>query len=420
MGGLQDAVVGQVQRGLWKASVPIAADQETKGLTREAALKTAKQRQGAELVAEVARNGSLSYDVFNLSAESSRRLATGADLKTAMVDSDAVKRLEGGADLRESFFVAADGTVGVSQEPRQFKATLFDRAQRTFDFEDNPVYRKVVDKVFDSSKPDNGIPKLTVSQIEQMRQHLKPGDALLNGNNGSFIHGIVYVGQDADLQAQLERKWNLPAGSLHDQGIIIHALASDHPAVINGVTLPEAGTGVVLDTLESFVQRHPRDLMVAMSPTRMTDADRRAVVAAAKAEIGKPYDYVFDPTDESRMYCTKLVEHSLESVANAPRIDRQLFPLASIPGTNKGVLPQEMVMNDGLLMSPDMQIAWASPYVEKLQPFHKYEDIAAKYQAHDPTIMRTMPGVASMAGRRIEELRQASRLTEAELVKPAS
>lgn len=45
------------------------------------------------------------------------------------------------------------------------------------------------------SKPDS-TPRINAEQIAQLQAALQPGDLILNGNNNSFIHAILYTGND--------------------------------------------------------------------------------------------------------------------------------------------------------------------------------------------------------------------------------
>jgi hypothetical protein len=215
------------------------------------------------------------------------------------------------------------------------------------------------------------------------------------------------VGQDPGLQQQLERKWGLAPGALANEGLIIHSINEDHPGTLDGKPIPAAGVGVILDTLERYNARHPRETLAALRPKGFSDRDRRAVVEAASTSIGKRYDSAFNTPSDREMYCTTIVLRSLQAVPNAPRISDQLFPLVAIPKTNKGMVFQEMIMTDGFFFSEDLEVVWVNQHFAETTPYRKYKGIAEGFERHDPKLMHHMPGMASNASKRISEIEAA-------------
>lgn len=88
----------------------------------------------------------------------------------------------------------------------------------------------------------------------------------------------------------------------------------DHVAIFLRVasspyTLEAVRRGVVLQPIDSTVVRHSRN-GESIYIGRVTDSlDVAASIANALKELGKPYDFFFEPTD-SAVYCSELVERS--------------------------------------------------------------------------------------------------------------
>lgn len=378
----------QAASRFWQSEQKVSLQAAGSSTSRDRALQLAAQTPGADMIVESrAKDGQRQFDVYSFSVQ------TRPGSFSSLPQADAVKLVDkpldriaastGRAALR-GFMVSASGQVGGNIYPSQFEATRYERARQSLNLDQSPLWDKVVNKILSGSSEADDLPPIENAEIQHMKSRLQPGDILMNGNNGSFIHGILYVGQDAELQAQLEAQWQLPPGSLKGEGLIIHALASDSSKTLEGPDgrkqfLASGGTGVILDTIERYNQRHPRDVMLAVSVKDASAAERRAVVEEAKKMIGKPYDYSFNTVDDARMYCTEVVMKSWLASSKPPAFENQLHPLASLPTfvmdkmpaalasrfQDGGFLRQEMVMTDGLATSPDVDLVWASQNADR-------------------------------------------------------
>jgi hypothetical protein len=225
-------------------------------------------------------------------------------------------------------------------------------------------------------------PRITVASAEYaaMKRALKPGDIILCGNDDSFLHSIVYLGDGQIVHSLAQerpgRKRNL-ADSLFDSGAW---LADRMPlpqswreAISMHIrALPRStsdGIGVIHETLDSYFGRAHRDNVVVLRNPRLTPADLAAMRRFALAQVGKPYDYAFSTFDDSRMYCTEIVGKTLLAAAHAPRIPR----IAS----GAGPVRREMFLNEGFVASPDLVPVWKAKNYENT-PFGQAQPIAIR------------------------------------------
>jgi len=387
--------IGTQESGrLFKQQQAVSLQSAGSADNREAALKLAAQTPGADMIVESRQaDGRLHFDVYQLSVQIDRgafsTLQQADQVRLLDRPLERINQVSGKNALR-AFMVSASGQAGTHIYPSQFEDTRYERLRQRLNLDQSPLWDSFVNRILSGSSEPDDIPPIEMPEIQHMKSRLQPGDILMNGNNGSFIHGILYVGKDAELQARLEQQWSLPPGTLADEGLIIHALGSDSSRTveINGkkTFLAQSGTGVVIDTIDRYSQRHPRDVMIAVSVPGASEADRQAVVAEAKKHIGAPYDFSFNTGDDERMYCTELVMKSWLASSAPPDFQHQLHPLASLPGfvmdklpnwlagrfQDGGFLRQEMVMTDGLATSPDIELVWASQQADRSAFYQKH------------------------------------------------
>lgn len=159
------------------------------------------------------------------------------------------------------------------------------------------------------------LPRLSPARLAEMQTILQPGDVVQCGNDGSFIHALLYLGNDR----------------------IIHALAQ--PGNGRGMA------GVVQETLSGYFARVERDQAVVLRPT-WTATKLAKAKAYAEAQVGKPYDTLFLTDADDRFYCTELVTATLTK-AGVARIEPQLA---------KGIW--HVVTNDDLRRSPDLKVVY--------------------------------------------------------------
>lgn len=389
----KDPVIGRYDEGLTDLADKVSLQQAGRFETRTEATDFAQQQPGAEMVVENRdAGGKLGYDVYRVTIhDKGQSLKSAAEMKHLQLFDKPLQGLEKdtGKTITRAFFVTEDGTAHADIYNAQFDRTTYDKMRETLGLDESQRWFGLVDKYMSAPSPADALPDIQSAEIQDMKGKLSAGDIVMTGNNGSFIHAIVYVGKDPTLQAQLEQKWGLEPGSLKDEGLIIHSLAVDDDA--NG--RKAAGTGVVLDTIESYLERHPRDTMIAVEVKGATAADRKAVIAEGKAMVGRPYDNGFNTFDDKNIYCTEFV---YKAWMNAPDTDAafttQLHPLVpqtsapvsgflydKLPGSlqtlmkDDGYLYQEMIMTDGLITSPAVEIKWANQHADQSEFFQKHE-----------------------------------------------
>ncbi len=194
---------------------------------------------------------------------------------------------------------------------------------------DYPVRAK-----FNAHGISDSTPRITPQEIAKLKSILKPGDLILCGNDDSFIHAIVYFGND----------------------LIIHALASK-------VKGPQKMLGVVKETLTQYLTRASRDKFVVLRYRNLNTADLPKVRSYAESQVGKGYDTLFLINSDERFYCTELVYKSIMQLSNPPRI----YP-------HKEKLGWQIITNEDFMDSPDLETIWTfnkkRPAVGELHPYN--------------------------------------------------
>ncbi|MFN8577921.1 MAG: YiiX/YebB-like N1pC/P60 family cysteine hydrolase [Candidatus Sericytochromatia bacterium] len=174
------------------------------------------------------------------------------------------------------------------------------------------------------SKPDS-TPRINEKQIAELKSLLQPGDLILCGNNNSFVHAILYFGND----------------------VIVHSLATKGN---DGRKF----TGVIKETLSEYLFRAERDKFVVLRYKNLNQPDVQKMADYANKQIGKSYDTLFLMNSDSRFYCTELVYHSLLQLPNPPKI----FP-------HKVKLGWKLITNEDFMDSPDFKTVWT---LNKVRP----------------------------------------------------
>lgn len=202
--------------------------------------------------------------------------------------------------------------------PAAFALLSRDRSARE---ELYPTSDQMVLKEFSKpSSPDN-VPPISPQELQDLSSRLQPGDVILCGNNGSFIHGALYIGN----------------------GEIVHALAVDSAT-------PGRMRGVVREALSTYTQRVERDTFVVLRAQAQPAALQPAIHFAAQ-QVGKPYDSLFLTASDERYYCTELVWHALRQMPRAPRVH-----------LNQVRFGWQMVTVEDFMDSPDLQTVWERNY----------------------------------------------------------
>ncbi len=167
------------------------------------------------------------------------------------------------------------------------------------------------------SKPDSTV-RINQTQINELKSKLQPGDIILCGNNDSFVHAILYFGND----------------------VIVHSLA-------NKGKDGKKFVGVIKETLSEYLFRAERDKFVVLRYKNMNPDDLQKVADYANKQIGKSYDTLFLVNSDTRFYCTELVYQALRQLPNPP----QMF-------THKVKLGWQLIMNEDFMDSPDFETVW--------------------------------------------------------------
>lgn len=393
--------IGTYDEGTLDLADKVSVDRKQTFKTREEAEAFAKKNPGAELVVEQRdAKGALGFDVYSVTIhDKGQTLSSAEKMENLSLFDKPLDHIakQTGKTTNRAFFVTADGKVGANIYHPSFDRTTYDKLRGGLGLDDSKHWFKLVDKYMTAPSPQDANPPIDSKELDNLKASIKPGDIIMSGNNGSFIHGIVYVGEDKQLQAQLEKKWNMPAGSLDGEGMILHSLAADHSAEVElkgkKFTQPAGGTGVIIDTIERYNARNPRDVMIAVGVKGTTDADRKAVIEEGKKMVGRGYDNGFNTFDDRDIYCTEFVYKAWMAAPDSnPDFKTQLHPL--VPQTSgpisgwlhervndawkkeiedDGYLHQEMIMTDGIITSPNVELKWASQNADKSEFAKKHE-----------------------------------------------
>lgn len=438
------------ESALFDLSDKVTVNKQKSFASQAEALSFAQNNAGAEMIVESRSDtGKLGYDVYSVTIhDKGQSLQSGQQMKNLTLFDQPLKVIaqNTGETTQRAFFVTADGKPQANIYSPQFDRSTYDKLRGALDLDNSKQWFKLVDKYMTAPSPADDLAPINNAEIQDMKARLKPGDIIMTGNNGSFIHAIVYVGNDPALQQQLEKKWNLPAGTLNGEGMILHSLAADHEAEItlNGKTFkqPAGGVGVIIDTIERYNARNPRDTMISIAVKGATEADRAAVIAEGKKMVGKGYDNGFNTFDDNDIYCTEFVYKAwLAAPDTAPGFSTQRHPLvpqtsAPVSGwlydkmpektqtlmKDDGYLYQELIMTDGMITNPNVEITWANQNAEKSEFFAKHErwadgmdgKISAGYK---DLLQENIPEQASRSHTILEQVRAQSSQTRERLGK---
>lgn len=90
-----------------------------------------------------------------------------------------------------------------------------------------------------------------------------------------------------------------------------HALMNMEDAVVNKTDfrfIEAIGTGVTYATFDTVMEVNS---IVLLKPKNMSVTAWTAVLDTAKADVGKPYDTLFDMKQDKKLSCVELVRHAL-------------------------------------------------------------------------------------------------------------
>jgi hypothetical protein len=206
--------------------------------------------------------------------------------------------------LMLGFYIGRATAGNKETHPRSFVKQVPNQVQKKIEKDIYKGQSKIATWLGDTrlvSRP----PFISLEQIEQISEKIKPGDIILERRNwylsnpwlpGFWPHSALYVGRVQDLR---------------ELGI------ADHPAVMKHLkpytkqakdgqeyTVIEAvSEGVVLNSLEHSALA---DYVAVLRP-RVTNEQKAAAIAQAFTHLGKPYDFNFDFDDTDKLVCTQLV-----------------------------------------------------------------------------------------------------------------
>lgn len=186
-------------------------------------------------------------------------------------------------------------------------------AQKVAYFFSDPPVKRWMNK---PSKADS-TPRITKEKIEEMKALLQPGDIILCGNNNSFVHAILYLGEE----------------------VIVHSLASKDK---QGKLM-----GVIRETLGEYLFRSERDKFVVLRYKNLDKEEFKKVSDYANKQIGKSYDTLFLMNSDTRFYCTELVYQSFMQLSKPPR----MYP-------TKAKFGWKLIKNEDFMDSPDLDTVW--------------------------------------------------------------
>ncbi|PIQ28675.1 hypothetical protein COW36_12110 [bacterium (Candidatus Blackallbacteria) CG17_big_fil_post_rev_8_21_14_2_50_48_46] len=184
-----------------------------------------------------------------------------------------------------------------------------------------PISDRIIKKEFNKpSTPDN-IPPIDEAGLRELMGRLQPGDIVLCGNNDSFVHAFVYLGNDE----------------------IIHALAQ--------LNAKGEFLGVIRETLSGYLKRIRRDKFVVLRKPGLSPQDVQKMRGYLSAQVGKTYDSLFLNKADDRFYCTELTWMALQQVAAPPRVY-----------AHRAKYGWDLIKNEDFMDSPDLQTVWTYHY----------------------------------------------------------
>lgn len=145
---------------------------------------------------------------------------------------------------------------------------------------------------------------LTPTEVEQIRQHLIPNYYIILTNRRGYLATYAI----AIVHLLLTGKW----------GFYSHSLMNTEDEV-NGNSdfrLIEATTKGVHYTPFLNVFDESCSSVALIKPTKMSVDHWTAVLDRAKAQLGKPYDSLYDLASTKEMSCVELVRYALQSEPN--------------------------------------------------------------------------------------------------------
>lgn len=218
----------------------------------------------------------------------------------AKLDPGAALKQASGADYSDSFQASSSPEETPSTEPINKYAQTTDA---------NGLVKRIVKFILGilwsiggKSDAEDGLPRLGSRDIQPILKDLKPGDIVLNGNNGGLSHAAMYVG-DGQIVHSMATNDTMRGtqGSILDSIKRMFGFGPENPK-----------TGVFKEGLGEFFDRFERDTYVVVRRDDLSDEQVSKGVDKIHGLIGKGYDYDFSAGDDE-YYCTEIVIEYLDA-----------------------------------------------------------------------------------------------------------
>ena len=167
---------------------------------------------------------------------------------------------------------------------------------------------------------EDDIPRVMGKDIELAVKDMKPGDIILNGNNGGLSHAAMYVGDGDIVHAMATEKANLG---------VLGSLWNTISMPVKKLFGATEKIGVIKESAAEFFERYPRDTYVIMRDPQITPEQASQGVAKIESLVGKDYDYDFSAGDDD-YYCTEIVMEYLEEAKGKENAPFSPQPMRSI------------------------------------------------------------------------------------------
>ena len=185
--------------------------------------------------------------------------------------------------------------------------------QQMYPYSDQMVMRE-----YNKPSPADNIAPISGPELQALLARLKPGDVILCGNDGSFVHGALYLGQ----------------------GQIVHSLATQPD-------MHDRFRGVVQESLAVYTARSERDSFVVLRPKGLTAQGFAKAANWSRQQVGKGYDSLFLNASDDRFYCTELVWKAMMQLQRPPRVR-----------AHRAKYGWEMVTVEDFMDSPDFETVY--------------------------------------------------------------
>lgn len=193
------------------------------------------------------------------------------------------------------------------------------------DWLDDPLYSaqgQLYKNVARIKNPAKTIVRFSPDQVREIKSLLEPGDLMFSYTAGymsnvflpgKFKHSIIYIG-DTEEREQIGLTEEILAAMATDnrqaQRMLAAAKTERIPSGEEADVIEAVAEGVRVYSLEKLLGTHINRLVV-LRP-RLTREQTKNQVVDLYRYVGRPYDFRFDFSDNTRNYCSELVCRTLE------------------------------------------------------------------------------------------------------------